>query len=110
MASFVELTIDQGADFSSNVTVRSANGVVINVTSYTITSKIRKNYSTTTSTSFATNIVDASNGIINLTMTAANTTNLTPGRLLYDVLAISSSNVRTRASEGIVTVLPSITR
>jgi hypothetical protein len=30
--------------------------------------------------------------------------------LLYDVLAISTSNVRTRASEGIVTVLPSITR
>jgi hypothetical protein len=43
-------------------------------------------------------------------MTSANTSNLTPGRYVYDVIITSSANVVTRVVEGIVTVLPSVTR
>jgi hypothetical protein len=43
-------------------------------------------------------------------MTAANTASLTPGRYVYDVIITSSANVVTRVVEGIVTVLPSVTR
>jgi hypothetical protein len=42
-------------------------------------------------------------------MTAANTSNLTAGRALYDLLITDSSGVKTRVVEGIVTILPNIT-
>ena len=45
-----------------------------------------------------------------MTMTAANTANLTPGRYVYDLLITSPTNVKTRVVEGIATVLPSVTR
>lgn len=90
--------------------VKDSAGVILNVTSYTISSMMRKNYSSSSSNNFTTFIVDASNGVINLTMTAANTTNLTAGRMLYDVLVTSPTSIKTRVVEGIITILPSITR
>ena len=50
------------------------------------------------------------NGEITLSMTAANTANLTPGRMVFDLLITSPTSVKTRVIEGIVTVLPSVTR
>jgi len=44
-----------------------------------------------------------------LSMTSANTANLSPGRYLYDLLITSPSNVTTRVIEGIVNVLPGVT-
>jgi hypothetical protein len=43
-------------------------------------------------------------------MNSANTANVSPGRYVYDVLITSGSSVKTRIIEGIVTVLPSVTR
>jgi hypothetical protein len=43
-------------------------------------------------------------------MTGANTSNLTPGRYVYDLLITSGPGIKTRVVEGIITVLPSVTR
>jgi hypothetical protein len=43
-------------------------------------------------------------------MTSANTANLTPGRMVYDLVMTSPANVKTRVVEGTVTILPSVTR
>jgi len=43
-------------------------------------------------------------------MTAANTANLTAGRYLYDLLITAPDTTKTRVVEGIITVLPSVTR
>ncbi len=45
-----------------------------------------------------------------MTMTAANTANLKSGRMVYDLLITSPTNVKTRVVEGIATILPSVTR
>jgi hypothetical protein len=45
-----------------------------------------------------------------MAMTAANTANLTPGRMVYDLLITSPTSVKTRVVEGIATILPSVTR
>lgn len=55
-------------------------------------------------------ITDAAAGQITMAMDSANTSNVTPGRYVYDVLITSDSGVKTRIIEGIVTVLPSVTR
>jgi hypothetical protein len=43
-------------------------------------------------------------------MPSATTANLTPGRYVYDVLLTSSTGVKTRVIEGIITIMPSVTR
>ena len=55
-------------------------------------------------------ISNAANGEITMTMTAANTANLTAGRMLYDLLITSPASIKTRVVEGIATILPSVTR
>ena len=55
-------------------------------------------------------ISDAAAGQITMAMDSATTANVTPGRYVYDVLITSGSGVKTRIIEGIVTVLPSVTR
>jgi len=45
-----------------------------------------------------------------MAMSAANTANLTPGRYVYDVEIEDASGDVTRIFEGIVTVLPNVTR
>ena len=55
-------------------------------------------------------VSNAANGELTMAMTAANTANLTPGRMVYDLLITSPTSVKTRVVEGIATILPSVTR
>jgi hypothetical protein len=71
---------------------------------------MRKSYYSSSSNIIISTITGTSNGEITLGMSAANTSNLTPGRYVYDVIITSPTNVVTRVVEGIVTVLPSVTR
>lgn len=109
MADFVELQIEAGATFSTEITVREANGASKNLATYTARSQLRKSYYSTTATDFTLTITDSANGIINMSLTAANTANIRPGRYVYDV-EIQTQSVVTRIFEGIATVLPNVTK
>ena len=110
MAGYAELTLEQGADFTTTVTVNGSDGSPTNLTSYTAAAQLRKSYYSTTANSFTVTVSNAANGELTMAMTAANTANLTPGRAVYDLLITSPTNVKTRVVEGIVTILPSVTR
>jgi hypothetical protein len=71
---------------------------------------LRKSYYSSTSNNFTVTVSNAANGEITMAMTAANTANLTAGRMLYDLLITSPTSVKTRVVEGIATILPSVTR
>jgi len=109
MATYSELTLEQGASFSANVTVIDNYNQYMNLTNYTANSQMRKSYLATTAYDFTISITDAANGKILLTMSSANTANIKAGRYVYD-LVIQDNTVKTRVVEGIVTVLPSVTR
>jgi len=110
MAGFAEINIEQGASFSTVITVNDSTGAFTNLTSYTAAAQLRKSYYSSTANNFTVAISNAANGEITMTMTAANTANLTAGRMLYDLLITSPTSVKTRVVEGIVTILPSVTR
>lgn len=111
MADFVELTIDAGADFSTVITVGDSNGNGKNLVSYTARSQLRKSYYSLTAVDFTVVIVEPENGIIRMDLSAAATANIRAGRYVYDV---EIENLETgsisRIFEGIVTVLPNVTR
>ena len=49
-------------------------------------------------------------GEITISMTAANTANISAGRYLYDLVITSPDSVKTRVVEGIVVVMPGVTQ
>ena len=110
MAGFVELTIEQGANYSTTVTVNDSNGSPTNLTNYTAAAQLRKSYYSTTATEFTVAVTAAAAGQITMSITSANTANLTPGRYVYDLLITSPTSVKSRVIEGIATILPSVTR
>jgi hypothetical protein len=110
MATINNLYIDQGTTFSVNIQVFDNVGDPLNITTYEPNSQIRKSYnSSNAAATFTSSIFDAANGIVNLSLTASETGNLKYGRYVYD-LELTSEDLVVRASEGIVTVYPQVTK
>jgi hypothetical protein len=113
MAAIANLRIDQGATFSSDVTVSDTDGSAFNLTGYTASAKMAKGYaSTRTRTTMTTAIADdPTTGVITLSLTADQTNALdAPARYVYDVeITQTSDSTITRVIEGIITVSPSVT-
>jgi len=112
MAAVANLTIDQGANFTSDVTVKDANANAFNLTGYTARAKLAKGYSSTrTRTAFTCTVAsDATTGVVSLSLTAAQTAALEDGRYVYDleIEQTGTGNV-TRVIEGIINVRPNVT-
>ena len=77
---------------------------------YTANSELRKSPYSASANAFTATITGNANGQVTITMSAATTANLRAGRYLYDVLVTSSGGNKIRAVEGIVNVLPGVTR
>ena len=111
MAAYSEITIEQGANLSSIITVNDPQGDAVNLTTYSASSQIRKSYYSSSANTLIATITGNSNGQITLSMTAANTAALTPGRYVFDLIITNSTdNSVTRVIEGTAIVLPSVTR
>ena len=110
MAAFSEIVIEQGATFNTTINVEDTAGAAINLYGYTANSMMSKSYYSSSATTITSTVTGTANGEVTLTVSATNTANLTPGRYVYDVIITSPTSVVTRVVEGIVTVLPSVTR
>jgi hypothetical protein len=112
MAALANLLIDQGASFSSTITVFNSDDTIFDLTGYTGASQVRKSYSSSSASatftvSFAS---DRSTGQVTLTLTPTQTAALEEGRYVYDVEVTSSDSTVTRVLQGTVTVSPNATR
>jgi hypothetical protein len=110
MAAFSEIVIEQGATFNTTINVEDTAGTAINLYGYTANSMMRKSYYSSSATVITSTVTGTANGEVTLSVSAANTAGLTPGRYVYDVIITSPTSIVTRVVEGIVTVLPSVTR
>ena len=112
MAATANLRIDQGASFSSDVTVKDSNGDVFDLTGYTAAAKMALGYaSTRTRVAMTTAIGSPTTGVITLSLSATQTADLeAPARYVYDVeITRTSDNNVTRVIEGIISVSPNVT-
>jgi len=110
MASISNIFIDQGATFTTTVTVTDANGDAVNLSGYSVAAQIRKTFLSSTATAFTATISNASSGEITISLTPTQTAALEAGRFVYDVVITASGGTKTRVVEGQVTVNPSVTR
>ena len=112
MAAIANLIIDQGANFSSDVTVKDANGNAFDLTGYTTQAKLAKGYSSTRTRTSMTSVIgtDSTSGVVALGLTATQTAALDAERYVYDVeITQTSTGVVTRVIEGLITVRPNVT-
>jgi len=105
------IVIDQGTDFSSVIDVTDDQDRPFDLTDYVASSQMRKNYASSTAVTFNTSVNEAS-GQIYLELDKSTTSQLEPGRYLYDVeiTAALGNGSTIRVVEGIVTVTPGMTR
>lgn len=110
MAAKANIVIDQGADFSTTVTVTDDNGDAVDLTGYTANAHIRKHYTSTSATVMTVGFGNRSEGKINLSLGRTTSSGMEAGRYVYDVEITSSANTRSRLIEGVCTITPEVTR
>jgi hypothetical protein len=110
MAAYSELFLEQHANFSTFINIDDTQGDAINLAGYSAASQMRKSYYSSTAYDFVVEISDAAAGEITLTMSSANTANMSPGRYVYDLNIVDPNSFVTRVVEGIVVVSPGATR
>lgn len=107
MATYSNLYIDQGSTFSATIDLTQTTGS-LNLTGYSAAGTIAKSYDGTSKGSFTTS-VDDTNNELDISLTAAETAALKPGRYVYDVIIKSDAGVITRVLEGQINVTPGVT-
>lgn len=107
MAVKSNINIDQGSDFRVTVNVTDANNSPIVLTGYTGKAQFRKHYTSLTSYDFG---VVVANGAVTLSLSSSNSNSISPGRYVYDCELTSTTGVKSRIVEGIVTVKPQVTK
>ena len=109
MAGYVPIEIEQYANFSRLITIKKADGTAQNLSGYTANTKMRRSFYSAIANTITTVITDSSNGEITLSMTAANSALLIPGRYWYDLITTTGGGIVQRVIEGIVVVSPGVT-
>jgi len=112
MAAYVELYMDQGANFRNviNLTDDVTNST-ISLLNYNVRSQMRRSYySINASANIVCTITDSSNGEITMSLGSANTSNIKAGRYLFDFETVDGNGFVSRVLEGIITVTPQVTR
>ena len=113
MSEYLELYMDQGADFSTTIQINSEdNNLAQNLTGYIVTSQMRKSLvSINAVASMVCTIPQANIGEIFVELDAANTANIPAGTYFFDVKVNDTlAGLKSRLIEGVIFVTPSITR
>lgn len=117
MAQYEDFTVNQGTDFTIQLELVDKNSAKKNLAGFSASAQLRKTYASSDSsaTTFGASIPSpASSGVLNLTLTNAQTKLLKAGRYVYDVEISStdsaSNTLVERILEGQINVSPSVTR
>lgn len=99
------LVIDSGTDFSQSFNLEASDtNSPINLTNATISSQMRKHAGSLTATNFTAIISEVpTSGKIYISLTNQQTSNLKPGRYIYDII-LNKSGSKTKLVEGMVLV------
>lgn len=115
-AALYNLTdIEQGANWSLYLSFEESDGTATNLTGCTLKMWIAANYSAAPVANLSTSsggitITNAANGTATISLTAAQTSNLTAGNYLYDLKLIAGDGITDRELQGGVYVSAQVTK
>lgn len=111
-ATYLDLYVDQGCDFSYMLNVENPDGTFVNLTSYSYTGQVKMSQYANTqlvNANLFCTVTNVSNGQLNIALDAANTANLAAGKYFYDVLQRAPNNQTIKFMTGLFIVNPTIT-
>jgi hypothetical protein len=106
--SAINITIEQGEDFSATYTILNPDESVASLFGYTVVGTLRKHPASSTGYNFITNLTVAT-GKVTISLNNSITKTLSPGRYYYDVFLVSGGGSRNKMFEGNAIVNPSAT-
>ena len=105
----VNITIEQGTDYTQDFIIKNSNQSAFNLTGYTSQAKIRKFPDATASSSFNVGIT-SSLGKVTISMANTVTSSLNSGRHYYDIVIVSTATSSiTKVFTGMAMVNASVT-
>ena len=107
-AAYTNLYIEQGTTYSTTITLDDVYNNTYNLAGYTANSAIKKSYYSSNATAVFTTVINANTGTITLSMSAPVTSNISPGRYVYDTKITDNNNNVTRILEGIAEISPAV--
>lgn len=105
-----DFSVDQGATFSRVVAYQNPDGSVFPLTGYTARMQVRQRHGSASPLLTLTPAVNGAAGTVTITMTAAETAALPPGRCVYDLELVAPDTSVTRLIEGALLVDAEVTR
>ncbi|NBU81779.1 MAG: hypothetical protein EBS55_09050 [Flavobacteriaceae bacterium] len=113
MAVYVSnIVVDCGIDFSTTFGLEDiTTNSYLNLVGYGVSAQMRKHYGSSSSVSFASTISDPLGGKITISLTDTETSQIKPGRYVYDVILTANANDKKyKAVEGMALVRAGVTR
>ena len=111
MAAYVNIFADQGADFSSVISINDIRKDPIDLTFYTLTGQIRRTYTSRIHYDFDIEVIDLEVGQFIIHLGSDITSEMKYGRYVYDIFAErDAGGERYKLLEGIFELIPSTTK
>ena len=112
MAVYVaNLQIETGVDFEHLFSLGdNDNNTVLNLSGFTVDSQVRKWAGSNTAVSFASTVPSPLDGEIRVSLGSTVTTDMKPGRYVYDVVLTDTTGTKYKVVEGMVLVRAGVTR
>ena len=105
----INLICERGTDFSATFNIQNeANTTPLNLTGYTAVAKLKKSFTSSTSTDFTVDFPDRYNGQLSIALPNSTSTTLEARRYVYDILLTAPSGTKSRVIEGIMEVTPGV--
>lgn len=112
MANVYDLSIEQGSSFNLNLVAQDSLGSPLNLSGYSASGKMRYSYGSTGVLLDLNTTIDPSfiSGIINLSLSPAQTSSLPITKGVYDIEVSSSGGYTFKAIRGYAEILPEVTK
>jgi len=104
----INITIEQGADFTATYNIKNPDESAASLASYTVVGTLKKHPGATNGYEFVTSLT-TSTAVLDISLSRTVTASLDPGRYYYDLFLIAPGGTRTKIIEGNVLVNGSAT-
>ena len=105
------LVVNAGSDFSQSFSlVESDDSGPLNLSGFTVAAQFRKHAGSTSKHDFTTNVLNAINGELLISLSASASNVPKPGRYVYDIVITNAAGEKTRVVEGSVLLREGVTR
>jgi hypothetical protein len=97
--SAINITIEQGADFTATYNIKNPDESAASLASYTVEGTLKKHPGANTGYEFVTSLT-TSTAVLDISLSRTVTASLDPGRYYYDLFLIAPGGTRTKIIEG----------